>query len=268
MNALCYETINRSPFITPGFVADLPAQIRAAGKAGFHWTGIDFASIEQYCEGGGTLRSLRGLLEDAGLRCFELQPFIVSENLAETIAGAKRSAEIATILEVPWVQSGIVGEVCAAAEEGFRQGAALVAESGAALALEFLPMNALKSISQTREFISRTGVATARIVVDTWHFFHGPDEWSDLEALKLEELAYPQFNDHPALESQDLMFETMQRRVLPGQGRFDLDRFCRTIRDKGYADPVSVEILSSDLRSLSADDFARVVFESASPYWS
>jgi sugar phosphate isomerase/epimerase len=268
MSELCYETINRSPFITPDFEADLPAQIRAAGKAGFRWTGIDFPSIEQYCDGGGTLGSLRRLLDDAGIRCFELQPLLLSGNLEETLSGARRSAEIAAVLEVPWVQSGIMGELCEVVEEGFRQSASIVAESGAALALEFLPMNALKSISETREFIARTGVHTARIVVDTWHFFHGPDEWSDLEALSLEELAYPQFNDHPALESDDLMSETTQRRVLPGQGRFDLDRFSRTIREKGYDGPVSLEILSAELRKLSPDDFARAVFESSSRYWS
>jgi sugar phosphate isomerase/epimerase len=267
MTDLCYETINRSPFITPGFEADLPAQIRASGHAGFRWTGIDFASIDQYCEGGGTLASLRGLLEDAEMRCFELQPLIVSNDLAETIAGAHRSAEVAAALEVPWVQSGIVGDLCDAAEEGFRESAAIVAEAGAALALEFLPMNALKSISDTREFIARTGVASARIVVDTWHFFHGPDEWSDLEALSLDELAYPQFNDHPALESDDQMFETTQRRVLPGEGRFDLKRFCQTIRDNGYDRTVSVEILSAELRKSSPEDFARAVFESSLPFW-
>jgi sugar phosphate isomerase/epimerase len=232
MSQLCYETINRSPFITPDFEADLPAQIRAAGKAGFEWTGIDFASIDQYCDRGGSLASLRRLLDDAGLRCFELQPLLLSDDFAETIVGARRAAEVA-----------------------------------AALALEFLPMNALKSISDTRAFIARTGVETARIVVDTWHFFHGPDEWSDLEALSLDELAYPQFNDHPALESDDLMFETTQRRVLPGQGVFDLDRFSRTIREQGYDGPVSVEILSAELRSSAPEDFARAVFESASRYW-
>ena len=229
--------------------------------------GIDFASIEQYSDAGGSLGSLRRLLDDAGVRCFELQPLLLSDDLEETIVGARRAAEVAAALEVSWVQSGVMGDLCAEVEEGFRESASIVAESGAALALEFLPMNALKSIADTRAFITRAGVETARIVVDTWHFFYGPDEWSDLEALSLDELAYPQFNDHPALESDDLMFETTQRRVLPGQGSFDLDRFSRTIREKGYDGPVSVEILSAELRASSPEDFARAVFESASPYW-
>jgi sugar phosphate isomerase/epimerase len=267
MPELCYETINRSPFITPGFEADLPAQIRAAAAAGFRWTGLDLASIEQYCEHAGTLDSLGRLLDGEGVRCFELQPLIVSVDPAETLVAPPRVAEIAARLEVPWVQSGLVGDLCEEMEERFRQCAAIIAQAGAALALEYLPFNALKSISDTRRFIARSGVESARIVVDAWHFFHGPDQWSDLEELALEELAYPQFDDHPDLESDDLLFETTQRRVLPGQGRFDLQRFCKILLDKGYDGPVSVEILSADLRQESPEQFARAVFESAAPYW-
>jgi len=267
MSRLCYETINRSPFITPGFEADLPAQIRGAAAAGFRWIGIDLASIEQCCEGGGSVAELRRLLDGEGLRCFEIQPLIVSVDPFETAMAAQKVAEIAASLEVPWVQSGLIGELGPAMEDGFCERAEIIATSGAALAVEYLPFNALKSISDTRDFLARTGVTNVGIVVDTWHFFHGPDEWSDLDGLSLDELAYPQFDDAPPLESEDLMFETTQRRVLPGQGRFDLERFSRTILDKGYDGPVSVEILSDELRALAPDDFARAVFESASPYW-
>ena len=267
MIELCYETINRSPFHHAGLRGRPARADRAAASAGFRWTGLDLPSIEQYCETGGSLASLRRLLDDEGLRCFELQPLIVSTDASETVAAARRVAEIAERLESPWVQSGLVGELGEEMEERFRQRAGIVAEAGAALALEYLPFNALKSIADTRSFIARSGVDSARIVVDTWHFFHGPDQWSDLEGLALDELAYPQFDDHPALESDDLLEETTQRRVLPGQGRFDLHRFSKILLDKGYDGPVSVEILSADLRRLSPERFARAVFESASPYW-
>ena len=51
MNALCYETINRSPYIVPEQIADLPAQILAASAAGFPLMGIDVASIAEIAEG-------------------------------------------------------------------------------------------------------------------------------------------------------------------------------------------------------------------------
>jgi sugar phosphate isomerase/epimerase len=267
MIELCYETINRSPFITPRFEADLPAQMRAAAAAGFRWTGLDLASIDQYLERGGSLASLRRLLDDEGLRCFELQPLIVSLDPEQTSSSARRVAEIAAHLEVPWVQSGLVGDLDEAMMERFRERAAIVAEANASIALEYLPFNALKSIADTRHFIAESGVDNAGIVVDCWHFFYGPDDWSDLEGLSLDELAYPQFDDAPPLASEDLMLETTQRRVLPGQGSFDLERYCRILIEKGYDGPVSVEILSEKMRDWSPEDFARGVFESSSPYW-
>ncbi len=268
MAELCYETINRSPFLTPGFEADLPAQMRAAGKAGFRWTGLDLPSIRQYLERGGSLRDLRSLLEDVGLRCLELQPLILSEDVEATRDEAHAFAEVAAFLDVPWVQGGVVAEPSPALMDSFRVAASTLAEAGAAIALEYLPFNALCSIADTRRFLARSGVESARIVVDTWHFFHGPDEWMDLETLAVEELAYPQFNDAPPLESEDLMYETTQRRVLPGAGRFDLERFSRLILDKGYEGPVSIEILSASLRQETPERFARAAYEASAPYWS
>ena len=61
----------------------------------------------------------------------------------------------------------------------------------------------------------------AGVLVDTWHFFHGPDGWDELEALPLARLAYVQFDDHPALESPDLREECLHRRVFPGEGLFE-----------------------------------------------
>ena len=56
--------------------------------------------------------------------------------------------------------------------------------------------------------------------------------------------------------------------MLPGQGVFDLDRFCDTLRAKGYDRPVSVEIISEAMRQLAPADFAARVFQATAPYWS
>ena len=268
MNALCYETINRSPYIVPEQTADLPAQIEAASAAGFSLIGIDVASIAQHRERGGTLAELASALDAAGLRCFELQPLVVDGDERETLIQAESIAEIAEALRPDWIQSGVSSDVDEAAIQNFRKAAEVLHSTGAKLAIEYLPFISLCSIATTRDFLHRAEVEGARIVVDTWHFFNGPDDWSDLEALTLDELAYPQFDDAPELESDDLMFETTQRRVLPGNGSFDLKRFCEVLRTKGYNGPVSVEILSAEMRTLPPAEFARRVFEAAAPFWS
>ena len=80
-------------------------------------------------------------------------------------------------------------------------------------------------------------------------------------------MAFVQFSDHPALESQDLWYEMLQRRALPGQGRLDLGRFASVVRAKGYQGMVGVEIMSEALRSLTYDEFARQAHDAAAPDW-
>jgi sugar phosphate isomerase/epimerase len=152
--------------------------------------------------------------------------------------------------------------------DNLRRAADLVREAGARLALEYLPFTPLRSIRDVLDAIDRAGISDARVVVDTWHFFHGPETWADLDALPLERLAYPQFDDAPELESDDLMYETTQRRVLPGEGRFDLHRFARTLRERGWDGPVSVELISAEMRRWPRDVFARRAQAAARPYWS
>lgn len=266
MASLCYESINYSPFIAEQ-VADLSAQIEAAARAGFPWIGIDASSVAQHLERGGHLDELAAALDRHGIRCFEVQALVIGPDEATTLAEAERIAEIAAALKPRWVQSGLTEAVSDASVASFRRAAEIVAPTGARLAVEYLPFLPLNGIRATRELLDRAGVEGAGIVVDTWHFFHGPDTWDDLEALALEQLAYVQFDDHPALESDDLMFETTQRRVLPGDGSFDLARFCDVVKRKGFDDVVSVEILSEELRRLPEAEFARRVFDAAQRFW-
>jgi len=268
MIELCYETIQFSPFIDPASEADLPGQIRAAGAAGFEWIGIDAPSVAQHRARGGTLEQLADLLSAAGLRCLEIQPLIVSADADDTLHSARETAQIARALGAHWIQSGLTAAPGGAVLDNLRRAADVAREAGARLALEYLPFTPLRSSRETLDAIDRARIPDAHVVVDTWHFFHGPESWADLEALPLDRLAYPQFDDAPELASDDLMHETTQRRVLPGEGRFDLTRFVRSLRERGWDRPVSVELLSAEMRRWPRELFARRVHAAARPYWS
>jgi sugar phosphate isomerase/epimerase len=268
MAELCYETIQFSPFIDPASDADLPRQIRAAAAAGFEWIGIDAPSVAQFRARGGTLAELARMLRDAGLRCLDVQPLIVRADADQTLADARETAELAHALGAPWIQAGLVDPPGAAVLDNLARAADVARTAGAGLALEYLPFTPLRSIRDTLAAIDAAGVPDARVVVDTWHFFHGPETWADLDGLPLERLAYPQFDDAPALASDDLMYETTQRRALPGEGRFDLGRFAGSLRGRGWDGPVSVELLSAEMRAWPRELFARRAHDASRAYWS
>jgi len=101
-----------------------------------------------------------------------------------------------------------------------------------------------------------------------WHHFRGPDTWADLEAVPLDAIAYLQFSDALPMAGDDVLAETLSRRVFPGEGEFDLDGWCERVRAKGFDGVVSVEVLNEGLRDLDPASFAQRAFDATSRYWT
>lgn len=267
MHRLVYDTINYSPYVleSPPPLVD---QIAAAAGAGFQGIGLDVWSIDLHRERGGSLADLRNALDRHALPCIELQAFVFTDDAAESKQNAENIAAIAEVLRPEIIMSGTHVPVDDSVVANLARHAPLVTRTGAKLAIEFLPMMPINTIAKTRDLIARAGLspAVAGICLDVWHFSHGPDDWPDLEALPLAELAYVQFSDHPPLET-DLNTETLQRRVLPGEGVLELDRFVAAVKRKGYTGPVAAEVISAELRKLSPAESARRIYAATARYW-
>lgn len=265
MAELCFNLFNESAFF--GQLPDLAGQIRAAAAAGFDAVGPDVFSLARYQQAGGRLEELAELIAGQGLRCPEIAALMISADRDEVDAQLALLEPAVRALRPQWilVNSDMHPDPRSAAE--FRRCAQRLGEQGARLAVEFLAMLRVNSIASSLELIERAGVEDAGVLVDTWHFFLGPDGWEDLAKLPLERLAYVQFDDHPALESSDLREETLHRRVFPGEGTFELERFSQTLRARGFDGLVSVEILSKAWRGGDIAAFTRRAYETTARYW-
>lgn len=259
---LVYETIQFSPYL--GGPADLAAQFRAAAAAGFDGVGIDVWSLACH-----RLEDVVTELERCGLPCTELQAVTLHGDTTDEMRPSSFlelldafQPEIVMASAAPQPDDETAAEISATVD-------ALTAR-GARVAVEFLPMLPLDTIAKTRDVVRRAGGPARHIgvCVDTWHFFRGPDGWDDLDALPVDELAYVQFNDAPPVASDDLWHETLHRRTAPGDGEFELDRFCDIVRAKGYDGPVAVEVMSESLRAAGPEEYARCVIAGARRYWS
>jgi len=268
VHRLVYDTINDSPYVS-GAPPRLVEQIAAAADAGFQGVGLDIWSIDRHRELGGTLGALREALDRHAIACIELQAFVFTGDLDETAAQAENIATVAEVLRPEIIMAGTHAPVDDDVVASLARFAPRVTRSGARLAIEFLPTMPIDTIAKTRDLIARAKLPpeTAGVCLDVWHFSHGPDDWSDLDALPSSELAYVQFSDHPPLVSDDLTMEMLQRRVVPGEGVLELDRFVAAVRAKGYEGPVAAEVISADLRKLGPAEAARRVHAATAPYW-
>ncbi len=268
MHELCFNTMNRSAYLMGEVDPDLPGQIAAAGRAGFAGFGADAYSIARFVADGGRLKDLAEQIAAAGMRTFELPTLMVNADAEGTRREIDRLLGFARVQRPDFVQLNVDSAVDETVLDGLRRAEDAFAETGTRLAIEYLPwLPAIKDIASTRDLIGRAGVERTGVLVDTWHFTLGKDTWAELDALPLDEIAYVQFDDHPPLETDDLMNETLMRRALPGEGVFELERFCGVMKSKGYAAPVSCEILSAEMREMDLDRFAQRVFETTAPFW-
>ena len=101
------------------------------------------------------------------------------------------------------------------------------------------------------------------------HFFlarDGPD-WNALEALPVSELANVQLSDGVPFGDRAYFEATMNERLLPGQGEFDLARFARELKRMGFDGAVIVEVLNAQLRKAPIETFAQQAAETSRRWW-
>ena len=73
--------------------------------------------------------------------------------------------------------------------------AAVLAEAGAGLAVEFSPLGPVPSIAAALEVADAAGAGRAGVLIDSWHFFRGDSTWEQLACIPLERIAYLQFDE-------------------------------------------------------------------------
>jgi len=205
----------------------------------------------------------------AGLDCHEVLALVFGDDETTTLEDAERLAAAADTMGAAWVLTVFTTPVTPERTKTLRRCAAMLTEAGAGMAVEYSPLGPVASIADALTVLraAQSG-GRAGLLIDSWHFSFSDSSWDDLAAVPLEDIAYVQFTDALAPESERLVRETLHRRALPGDGVLELDRFAGSFLDRGWDGIVSVEVLSAELRSLPVDEVVRRIRDSCTPFWS
>lgn len=76
-------------------------------------------------------------------------------------------------------------------------------------------------------------------LLDFYHFWSGLNKLEDLDLIRQGEIGHVHFQDVPDMP-RELLDNTT--RIIPGDGVAPLNRMLRTLSDKGYSGPLSVEL--------------------------
>jgi sugar phosphate isomerase/epimerase len=264
--ALCLNLLNLGSRYPGG--APLLEQLDAAQASGVSLVGISASAIREHVDAGGSPACFAAELECRGLACFELLYLACDPtNPDATLGHLERLRPAVEALRPAWILTASPAPAGAPLADLLGRCCDLVAGAGCGLAFEFFPWAPIATLAGARELIAAAGRRNAGVLVDTWHFFHGPDDWTALETLPLDDVAYVQFSDAVAVDRSDLAGAAETSRRFPGDGRLDLARFAETFRRRGFAGTVSIEVLSAETRAVGPREFARRCVESTRRYW-
>jgi len=232
---------------------------RAAGFAAISLTPSDVWTLESQ---GMAAADIRSQIEDHGLAIKEvdcianwlpsqqasdrhsalasLLSTLTPERVIET--AARIGSPSVTVVEMHGVSTSHDEAV-----EAFAAVCDLAAPHGLKVHLEFLPFGGIPDLARAWAIIAAAERSNGGLTLDSWHFFRSGSSFDLLRSIPGHRIHTVQINDAPALPADDLMHETMNARLVPGHGSFDLVRLIRTLDAIGCEAPVSVEVFSADL---------------------
>ena len=124
-------------------------------------------------------------------------------------------------------------------------------EHGTRIAIETMPFSIISTVPMGAELISAAGHPAVGLLVDAWHVFRAGTSLDELQAALTPEMIYGVELDDAASTLRGTLFEdTVNNRLLCGEGCFDLRGLVAVLRGRGFDGPWGVEILSTSYRAL------------------
>ena len=253
-------------------LASFRERVEAAAEAGFSAISLFLVDYHKARGEGLSDANLRALLADNGLALAELDAlldWIPGTELGRSAneAGAEmfqygeddfyaaadalgaRSINAVAVTDPPVPRDLLA--------EAFGKLCERAAAHGLLVHLEFLPWTEISDVGSALDVVERAGHPAGGVMLDTWHHFRSGADAHRLREIPAERIFAVQLSDAPGQAEDDLVEETLRRRLLPGEGDIDLVEVVDTLDQIGATAPLGVEVFSDELLLLSPREAAQ-----------
>jgi sugar phosphate isomerase/epimerase len=234
--------------------------VEAAAAGGFRALSIWPDHYEAARAGGLSDLDMHLMLEEHGLVLSELDPLLTwlpgaeavrkgrfagyTEDFFFGIADALGARSLNVVHVLP---SRVDTEATAEAFAGLCDRAAW---HGLKVSLEFLPWSGIPDAKTALEIVRLAGRPNGGLMLDTWHHFRGGHTNKELLLLPGGAVVAVQINDAGPVPGDDIVYESMHGRLLPGEGAIDVVDVIRRLDAIGSQAPIGVEVFSDQLNRL------------------
>jgi len=263
---------NTSPMhVPPTSPVPIAERVAAVAEAGFLGLGLIAADLAVIRASVG-FAGLRDLIADAGLTHVEIELierwWIPRGEAGHTYDVRDLLFEAAEVLAPAFIKIGSeLGPRTTHPESliaPLRELAAQAADRGTRVAIETMPFSIIATVPMGAEIVAAADHPAAGLLVDAWHVFRAGTPLEELrDSLTPEMIFGAELDDAGPAVVGTLFEDTVNNRLLCGQGTFDLSGLVALLRDLEFDGPWGVEILSTSFRVLPVRDALEIAARSA-----
>lgn len=233
---------------------DFKDRVAAIARAGYKGIGLWHADVEHTLK-SYTHEDMKQILADNGIKHIELE-FITgwfSEGEARRTSDHIRHLllEAAEKLGARHIKIGdFVGDPCPVDKlvEEYSKLCAEGAKRGTKIIFELIPWTTPGTLADVLTMVSHADAPNGGLLLDLWHVHTLKIPHSEIESIPLKYLQGVELNDGPEEIKGDWTEQTINHRLLCGDGAFDIKGFISAIDKTGYNGPVGIEVLNKDMR--------------------
>jgi sugar phosphate isomerase/epimerase len=250
----------------------LEQRIEAAQAGGFRYLSMFPTDYRRAVERGLSDADILALHERAGVRLMTLDPY--TRWLPRWSPPAKapperlewvsfEEDEFFAIVETLELETITVNEAFGAHYEldemidAFAAVCDRAARSGTRVHLEFTPFSGIPDLDTAWRIVSAADRPNGGLAFDTWHYLRGTRDDALLEQIPGDRIYVVQINDAAAEPVGSLLNDTLNHRLMPGDGAFDLAGVLPIVARKDGVGPPGIEVLSQELWQLEPAEIGR-----------
>jgi sugar phosphate isomerase/epimerase len=246
----------------------LVERAEAAGKAGYAGFGFGVDDIEQLSNTLG-YREINTILDNNGLKHRELEVLVdwfVTDD-RRIAADRKRKILLEAAEKMGARHIKVAGDVQGNTYpleyiiEEFSRLCDQAAAVGSAITIELFPSSNLADLQTGRAVIEGAGCSNGGLLLDIWHMVRGNIYMDAIAALPPGIINHIELDDGKLLPAANYLDDTINSRLLPGDGEFPLQAFLSAVAATGYDGLYGVEILSSAFRTMALEQAASASYQ-------
>ena len=256
------------PFVQHVSPSGLDRRAAAAAAAGYWGMGLSHEDLKANVECHGAA-NVRRFFDNAGLPFLEVEVLLnwFAEGPDRAVSDALRRYLLETAGELRTNHIKVMGDVTGSGvsieqmAEAFHSLCEEAAQVGAFVSLEVFPGSNIHDLATASRLMELAQTTKGGLLIDIWHMTRGGVSPDEIARLPLSYIRHVELNDAAAEQVGSIIEDTMNNRLVPGEGSFDFPAFLGAVASTGYAGPYGVEIFSRAFRQLEPEEAARRSFD-------